>query len=533
MKLLRISYLLFAVILFTTSCTRTNEQLLRAEQLIETSPDSAMTILNKYSYNKLSDKDKALYGLLYIQVRDKKLLSLEPDSFINFSLNYFQENHDDHERLGACYLYKGRKLKYAFQYEKAVELYIMAVEIKPNNEILCGRLNSDLADILLYQKDYPEALVRYKKALNCFQKSNKQSYIYYTQINIAKTYTQQTKYKIAQRHYQEVLQNAKDSMVLGFAFQNAGINYYIAQKFDTALLYLTKSICYPYNRNNMAIRYYFLSDLYYDLKEYDLSQQAATNSLKYTPDIVTQRECFRILANISNLKNDKIKLKLYLSKYQDFTDSLRNIDKQSNGSDVENVYLTKVEVSKSRNWIWYISVLAILIIVLAILSYIRKHRKGMQTIKTIEEKQLVKKKESVQEIVERTKEALHKSLKEKRIELTKKIKQNSPEGRREMILQLYDESVHFKNKQHFKNEMDNTLNNLYSKLETSYPKLKTKEKQWACLNMLDIPKDDCIQLLDFNTESFKKMRQRFAQKIGVDTVTNIDAVLKKILYDAT
>ena len=81
--------------------------------------------------------------------------------------------------------------------------------------------------------------------------------------------------------------------------------------------------------------------------------------------------------------------------------------------------------------------------------------------------------------------------------------------------------------------MNNTLNNLYSKLETSYPKLKTKEKQWACLNMLEIPNEESMQLLDYNTEAYKKMKQRFAQKIGVDAVANIDAVLEKILYDAT
>ena len=59
MKLLRIFYLLFAVMLITTSCSRTNEQLLRAEQIVENAPDSAMSILNKFDYNKLSDKDKA------------------------------------------------------------------------------------------------------------------------------------------------------------------------------------------------------------------------------------------------------------------------------------------------------------------------------------------------------------------------------------------------------------------------------------------------------------------------------------------
>lgn len=124
MKLVRLFYLFIALVLIALSCSHTNEQLLRAEQLVETAPDSAMAILKKYSYNKLSDKDKALYGLVYIQVRDKKFLSLEPDSLLDFTLGYYQKKHDDHERLAACYLYKGRSLKYSFQYEKAVELYV-------------------------------------------------------------------------------------------------------------------------------------------------------------------------------------------------------------------------------------------------------------------------------------------------------------------------------------------------------------------------------------------------------------------------
>jgi len=97
MKFLRIFYLLIAVMLFTPSCSHTNEQMLQAEKLIETAPDSAMAILQKYNYNSLTDKDKALYGLVYVRIRDKKLLSLEPDSFLNFSLNYFSNKPEgDH-----------------------------------------------------------------------------------------------------------------------------------------------------------------------------------------------------------------------------------------------------------------------------------------------------------------------------------------------------------------------------------------------------------------------------------------------------
>jgi len=82
MKLLRIFYLLFAVILLTTSCSRTNDRLLQAEQLIESSPDSAMAILNTYNYNNLTDKDKALYGLLYVQILDKKQIDISIDSLL-------------------------------------------------------------------------------------------------------------------------------------------------------------------------------------------------------------------------------------------------------------------------------------------------------------------------------------------------------------------------------------------------------------------------------------------------------------------
>lgn len=534
MKLLRIFYLLFAVILFTTSCSRTNDRLLQAEQLIETAPDSAMAILNKYSYNKLSDKDKALYGLVYIQVRDKKFLSLEPDSFLNFSMNYYQKRPES-DYLSTTLLYIGRKYKYNLMYDKATEYYIKAFDNLKNteNNLLKARLNLDLADIHYNQKDFGQARDKYWKSFVYFKKAALQPQAFYALLNIGRTYHYSAEYAKAGKYYLKIKSYSKDSLQEGSLLHEIGQNFYKSKKYDSAYYYFHKAIKCPYVANNQSLRYYHLADLLFDMNKIDSALYYAEKSLRGDVDLRTRKGCYRILVNCKTLKGDVHALKRYMSKYQDCDDSIRKIDLQTKGSYIETMHNTQKDAEKSRSWIWYISALAILIIVLAILFYIRKHRKGIQTIKTIEEKQLVQKKESVQEIVERTKEALHKSLKEKRNELTKKIKQNTPEGRREMILQLYDESVHFKNKQHFKNEMDNTLNNLYSKLETSYPKLKTKEKQWACLNMLDIPKDDCIQLLDFNTESFKKMRQRFAQKIGVDTVTNIDAVLKKILYDAT
>ena len=522
------------MILFTTSCTRTNEQLLQAEQLIETSPDSAMTILNKYSYNKLSDKDKALYGLVYTRVNLSKKILLKSDSFINFSIDYFERTNEK-ERIAASYFYKGRLFKYASDFETAMDCYLKSLDnisgLKDYK--LLGRLNMDIGEIHFYQNNFISALNNFQKADSNFIKAGLQPQSFSCKMNIGRCYKAKEEYLTALNYNLNTIKFAQDLFQKGSVMQEIGINYNRLGKFDSALLYLKRVLDFPNYENNKSIRYYHLADLFFEMKQYDSAVFYSKRTLQKNPDLRTRKECFRILVNCKTIKGDIPSLNYYMSKYQDCDDSIRKIDLQTKGSYIETMHNTQKDAEKSRNWIWYISVLAILIIVLSILFYIRKHRKGIQTIKTIEEKQLVQKKESVQEIVERTKEALHKSLKEKRIELTKKIKQNTPDGRHEMILQLYDELVHFKNKQHFKNEMDNTLNNLYSKLETSYPKLKTKEKQWACLNMLEIPNEESMQLLDYNTEAYKKMKQRFAQKIGVDAVANIDAVLEKILYDAT
>jgi len=420
-------------------------------------------------------------------------------------------------------------------YDKATEYYVKAFDKIKNteNNLLQARLYLDLADIHYNQKEFVQARKKYWKSFIYFKKAELQPQAFYSLLNIGRTYHYSNEYTKASRYYLKIKSYSKDSLQEGSLLQEIGQNFYKSKKYDSAYHYFSTVIHYPYIGNNQSLRYYHLADLLFDMNKIDSALFYAEKALRGNIDLRTKKGCYRILVNCKTLKGDIHALNHYMSKYQDCDDLIRKIDLQTKGSYIETMHYTQKEVLKSQSWIWYLSVLVLLIFVLAILFYIRKHRKGLLTIKTIEEKQLVQKKESVQEVVERTKEALHQLLKEKRNELTKRIKQNSPEGRREMILQLYDELIHFKNKQHFRNEMDNTLNNLYSKLESGYPKLRTKEIQWACLNTLDIPNDDSMQLLDYNTEAFKKMKQRFAQKMGVESVANIDAVIKNMLYDET
>lgn len=68
-----------------------------------TSPDSALRILKQMkNYNAMSEKDKALYGLLYFQALDDGFNSLPPDSFLDKSIIYYQKE-EKKILLAKCY----------------------------------------------------------------------------------------------------------------------------------------------------------------------------------------------------------------------------------------------------------------------------------------------------------------------------------------------------------------------------------------------------------------------------------------------
>lgn len=69
--------------------------LAKADSLMEEHPDSALMILARIEPQTITnDEDKALYGLLFTQARDKNQLTLEDDSLIRYSQKYYEDRHD-------------------------------------------------------------------------------------------------------------------------------------------------------------------------------------------------------------------------------------------------------------------------------------------------------------------------------------------------------------------------------------------------------------------------------------------------------
>jgi tetratricopeptide (TPR) repeat protein len=496
-----------------------------AEQIMETSPDSALHILQHIqNVNAMSDGDRALYGLLYFQALDKNNKPLKPDSLITFSLNYYLK-HNDNNRLANCCFYKARMHKTIQHYDDATVLYLKALDIVPDgkNDILFGKIYSDMGDICSIQMDYNESLKKYQKSIFYFNRAGDKFEATYRIITIGKVYHFQKNYKKAQEYYKQALYQTKDSLLQGFAIQEIGINYYWAKRYDSAQYFLQKSLKYPYKGLNYAVRCINLADLFFDINQYDSALHYANIALKYPSTFFNQRDCYRILANTKYKQGDFKQMGDYMTKYQACTDSVRKVETQTKSTVLENLYQTNGTASKTRKYLLLLGCIIPIIVIISLFIVYRLRNRNKGKEKRLEEAEMqISQKQSL--LIE----SLLQKIEEARISQVTIYKKSTPAQRDEMIKAMYDNYLHVNDKVAFKRLMNRTFNNLIITLESSYPDITYKEIVWCCLFLLDVPTPEMSLILDNQLTGLYKLKQRLTQKMHLNSSKEIDVLLKTL-----
>ena len=533
-KFLLHSWVILLLTFGMSACSLVPNELKTAEQLIETAPDSALHILQHLApANYKSDKSRALYGLLMIRTLDKKLLPLKPDSILDFSVAYY-EAHPDNDRLSMCYLYKGRAYKYYFQYEKAMNYYLKALdEAKDSKDnLLLGRINTDIGKIFSLQSDFIQARNKYKIAYDYFMSSSVTSNACYSLINIGITYCDTKDFKTALSYFNKVYLISKDSMTKGAAIDEIGLCYYKSQQKDSALKYLRKAIDYPYLGYNKGIRCYFLARLYFDLKEYDLSYNYASLSFHYKPDIRTQRECYRILTNCDFIKGNTKQVTIYMNKYVALGDSIRKIDAQIKGSYMETTHLATKEAyeNKVQKWIslivLFIATVAFIFLLRFIFRKVRKEKKEIIKTHTGEKVSIHKK------VIGDKRAELQQQIEDRKKQMLAEYKNTGSAEREKQLRNIYKELLHYDKPDLFYPEMDKLLNGVITKLRTRFSKLKENELMLCCYILLHIPTYDMIILFEYKSdEGLKSLKKRLPKKLNLENVTLLEEFLLTILSE--
>ncbi len=524
MRFITLYSILIALLTFSfTSCSKTPNELKIAEQIMENHPDSALYILQKLPPEKYSsDASKALFGILLFQALDKNYMPLQPDTLINFSIDYYLKQKDE-KYLAIAYFYKGRKLYSQKEYEKATKEFLRSIENCANNtdNLLLGKIYSDLAAISFMQKENNEARKKYLKASSIFNKARKSEFVLNEYLNIGQTYVVEKKYNIARLYYRKVYALSTDSFTLGTALAEIGTSYYKNDQFDSSLYYYKQSFTYPIREGKLAIRYYTLAGVFYNISQYDSASFYALKSMEYPASYHVKKECCRIVVNAAYNKRDIELTKKYMSKYQEYTDSVRVIESQTKAVVIEKQHNSKTATAATKHKLTlYTLLLTASILIILIIGVYLYYRSNLRKLEIDNCKQELNNKQVFVSQSISTKIEEFKSIQ------TKTRSHGQSDDRLKLSKELYNNALHIDNWDVFSSDMNHAFNNIVDKLQTEHPALSRKEISWCCLHLLDVSNADRVLLLETTTEGLYKLKQRIAQKLNLVSTKELDTYLR-------
>ena len=219
-----------------------NQLLLCADSLMETYPDSALSILESITYpQKMPRADRALYALLLTQARHKNYIALEDDSLIKTAVDYYGDKKKSlraakaHYYWGAIYSEKG----YA---SFAVEEYLTAIRLMPVRSEFLAMIYDNLAEC--YEEDclYNVAIENYRAAYQILKGKDEQTY---PMRGIARVFLLQNEKDSALYYYQQALDCAladQDSSLIGALYHDLAMVYSEKKDYIQADKFVSKAI---------------------------------------------------------------------------------------------------------------------------------------------------------------------------------------------------------------------------------------------------------------------------------------------------
>ena len=219
-----------------------NPLLLCADSLMETCPDSALSILESITCpQKMPRADRALYALLLTQARHKNYIALEDDSLIKTAVDYYGDKKKS-LRAAKAHYYWGATYREMGYTSFAVEEYLTAIRLMPVRDEFLAMIYDNLAEC--YEKDelFDIAIGAYRQAYQILRGGSQQIY---PLRGIARMCLLQNKKDSALVYYQQALDCAlveQDSSLIGALYHDLAMAYSEKKDYIRADKYVSKAI---------------------------------------------------------------------------------------------------------------------------------------------------------------------------------------------------------------------------------------------------------------------------------------------------
>ncbi|NDV94792.1 hypothetical protein D0T84_07645 [Dysgonomonas sp. 521] len=539
-------YIILIIPIFYFSCSseskNAREHINIAESLIESKPDSALALLDSVLYpENLSNQNMNRYYLLWVQARDRSHKDISKDTIIFKVKNYYKRKDNAEKAALACF-YSGKVLRAQKNNKDAMTAYMEAetyADQTQENYNVKGLIQSHIGYLYYNELLQDEALTRFKKAVNYFEKAKNFKNEAYTLRDIGNSFLLKKESDSAFYYYQKGLDIAdisKDSVCQSSIRMNIGAIFKKQEDYVKSKEYLNDAIIYASNPLTKAKIYSTLaqvlnsenkndSAIYYFEKSLDL--------LKGDNDPFISFKIYKSLSEIEEAKNNYTKA---LEYNKDCITNLYNIyEKNENQSileiqkkyDFELIKNTNNRLLIQRQFLIIVMLgLGLIILVIFFYFYYKNQKKGRALLeaeqKIIQLSQMAKSYNKKEDSF-RNKLLHHFDILKKSALLEGFLREDEKKYG-EKLLKKFNEIVYNQATLDW-NILYQTMNELhdgfFDSLRETFPQLDESEFRICCLIYSDFTNSEISIIMGQSINTVTSKRSTIRKKIGVKDYGNI------------
>ncbi|RHL08825.1 MULTISPECIES: hypothetical protein [Bacteroides] len=569
--------ILFAMSLLSSCTIRQdyNQQLLKADSLMQFRPDNALNILKRISPKKLSTRaDNAYYALLLTQAQDKNFVVQKDDSLIQIAVHYYDSIGDTKMQAKAHY-YWGCVYRDMNQQAEAIREFLIAAPLteKVKEKRQLGLIYNNIGYIYNIQ-DFNQKADSIYRLMEVIAKELRDTTLW------SEALSRQASIDLmkGENYFPIAEQKLLDAFVTMEKIKNDGLKANISASLsnlysrmnqgEKALHYaklnfsLRKDTVWPYQT------FLLLGDAYYKLKQYDSATFYLNKSL-LGKDYGRKSDVYMRLADIAMIQGNttlSIELERNSSAYKDSLYQLRRNPVAKRIIEVEADVQTILQklYYKGRLQMYLYSFILITIIIIAISLYLYKryqrknnllkkdkqqlekinqdlsqHHANLQTDITQKgmEIEKLRKELASHQVNEEQRKKLQAELDKivlKRKTLAKEAFLHSPiyEKMQAIIKDFQDKDASDKELsdqewQEFVAEMDMEWNNAITELCVKY-QLSKEELHLVCLSLVGFPFSHLEYLLHLSRATLYRKKNLLLKRIDTNLNCEFEEILQKI-----
>ena len=363
----------------------------RAESLLKSDPDSSLILLDSIAVpDNLSDKLLARWCMLSGKVADTLYTDLPYVQQLRRAQAYY-EDHGTKQEQAKIGLYLGRSYVEDKENEKAMKVYLQALDIALRSEDYnqAGYICSYMGDLYDFKGDYLLGKDKYKEAESYFRKAGNMRSSAFALQDIGRMYAFSDSLDIALTFLLKadtIIVEVGDSSDIGTIYNGIGNIYNMLDNKELAKLYLWKGI----NMSDFddAPSYRTLAGIY--IEEGDFKNARICLEKASVPSFNDMTR-FSVLYGYSLLEKAEgnwEKAWFYLDEYNSASDSILTIRNRENIIKMEKEYEhlkislenMRLKSDKQKYFIYWVISVSILLILLWVFQ-IRIDRKNKRLLK--------------------------------------------------------------------------------------------------------------------------------------------------------